>query len=199
MYKHGWIKALILAGLLMLPSASAMAQASAGAQVVVEMIVIPCLPGMRPEECGLKVSVTGGTAELTLTTGELLTVVPGTAVIVSGAGIVSETPQTGTMLNFASAGSSSQTATGSSGEAGAGGGSGQTTALPGGGGGSGSGTPAGGGTGSGSGGSFGGGGSVGGGSGSGSIGGGTLTGGGTTTISGTTGSGAPQPTTTTGQ
>ena len=188
MYKHGRIKALILAGLLMLPSASAMAQQATG-QVVVEMIVIPCLPGMRPEECGLKVSVTGGTAELTLTTGELLTVVPGTAVIVSGAGIVSEAPQTGTILDFASAGSSSQTATGSAGAAG--GVSGQTAALPSGGSGSGSGTPASGGTGSGSGGSFGGGGSVGGGSGSGSIGGGSLTGGGGTTV--VSGGGATTP------
>src|SRR3974390_3151405 len=100
----------------MLPSASAMA-------AVVEMIVVPCLPGMRPEDCGLKVSVTGGTATLTTAAGEVIDVAPGTAVTISGTGIVSQAPQTGTMLNFASAGSSSQTATGSTGgEAGAGGG-----------------------------------------------------------------------------
>ena len=183
MYKHGWIKALILAGLLMLPSASAMA-------AVVEMIIVPCLPGMRPEECGLKVSVTGGTATLTTAAGDVIDVAPGTAVTVSGTGIVSEAPQTGTMLDFASAGSSSQTATGSTGEAGAAGGAGGAP-LPSGGSGSSGGTPAGGGTGSGSGGSFGGGGSVGGGSGSGSIGGGSLTGGGGTTV--VSGGGATTP------
>ena len=172
----------------MLPSASAMAQQATGQQqVVVEVIVIPCLPGMKPEECGVKVSANGGTLTFTDPAGVDIPLTPGMVFTYSGAGLASETPQTGTILNFASAGSSSQTATGSTGEAGAaggGGGAGQTAALPSGGSGSGGSTPAGGGTGSGSGGTFAGGGSVGG-SGSNSIGSGTITGGfGTTTISG---------------
>src|SRR3974377_1894603 len=54
----------------MLPSASAMA-------AVVEMIIVPCLPGMRPEECGLKVRVTGGTATLTTAAGGVIKGAPG--------------------------------------------------------------------------------------------------------------------------
>ena len=137
-YKHGWTKAFVLAGLLTLPSAAAMA-------AVVEMVIIPCTPGLRPDECGVKVSVTGGTATFTTAAGEVVTVSEGTAVTVSGTGIVSQAPQSGTMLNFASAGSSSQAATGSTGggdagAAGGGGGGGQTSPLPSGGGGGGGGT-----------------------------------------------------------
>ena len=110
MYKHLWTKIFILAGLLMLPSAASMA-------AVVEMIIIPCTPQLRPDECGVKMSVTGGTATFTTTAGEVVTVSPGTAVTVSGAGIVSQSNQSGTILNFASAGSSGNQATGSTGEA----------------------------------------------------------------------------------
>ena len=78
MYKHGWIKALILAGLLMLPSASAMAQQATGQQqLIVEVIVIPCLPGMKPEECGVKVSANGGTLTFTNPAGVDITLTPG--------------------------------------------------------------------------------------------------------------------------
>src|SRR3974390_1833949 len=103
----------------MLPSASAMAQQATGQQqMVVEVIVIPCLPGMRPEECGVKVSANGsGTLTFTNPAGEVLTLTPGMVFTMSGNGLASEAPQTGTILNFASAGSSSQTATGSTGEA----------------------------------------------------------------------------------
>ena len=74
-YKHGWTKAFVLAGLLTFPSAAAMA-------AVVEMVIIPCTPQLRPDECGVKVSVTGGTATFTTAAGEVLTVSPGTVVTV---------------------------------------------------------------------------------------------------------------------
>ena len=65
MYKHNWTKAFILAGLLALPSTASMA-------AVVEMIIIPCTPQLRPDECGVKVSVTGGTATFTTAAGEVI-------------------------------------------------------------------------------------------------------------------------------
>ena len=103
----------------------------------VEMIIIPCTPQLRPDECGVKVSVTGGTATFTTSAGEVISVAPGTAVTVSGTGIVSQANQSGTILNFASAGSSGNQATGSTGDSGAtgaagggGGGGGQTASAP---------------------------------------------------------------------
>ena len=85
----------------MLPSAASMA-------AVVEMIIIPCTPQLRPDECGVKISVTGGTATFTTTAGEVVTVSAGTAVTVSGTGVVSQANQSGTILNFASAGGGDQ-------------------------------------------------------------------------------------------
>src|SRR5262249_33706504 len=135
-------KTFILAGLLALPSAAAMA-------AEIEMIIIPCTPQLRPDECGIKLSVTGGTATFTTAAGEGVNVTPGTAVSISGTGIVSQSAQSGTILNFASAASGNQ-ATGSiGGGGGGGGGGGQTAELPsgggsGGGGGGGGGSTAGG-------------------------------------------------------
>jgi hypothetical protein len=110
-----WTKSIFVAGLLALPSAAAFA-----AQI--EMQIIPCVPPLRDDECGVKINALSGTAEFTTTSGEIITVSPGQAVTVSGNGIVSQSAQDGTMLNFASAGSSSQT--GSTGEPGAAGGGG---------------------------------------------------------------------------
>lgn len=174
---HCWIKAIALAGLLSLPATVSMA-------AVVEMIVIPCLPGMPPDQCGVKISVTGGTATFTSTNGETVTIGAGEVLTVSGTGIMSQSAQSGTILNFASAGGSDQ-ATGSTdaaGAAGAGGGGfaggGQINPLPNGaGGGGGGGTTT---TGSGGGGGGGGGGgfNLTGGGGGGGGGGGVSTGGG---------------------
>ena len=72
-YKHELDESIYFGGLLALPSAAAMA-------VEVEMILIPCTPQLRPDECGVKVSVTGGTATFTTAAGEVVTVSPGTAV-----------------------------------------------------------------------------------------------------------------------
>src|ERR1019366_3238398 len=132
MYKHNWTKAVVLAGLLALPSTASLA-------VEVEMILIPCTPQLKPDECGVKVSVTGGTATFTTSSGDVINVAPGTAVSVSGTGIVSQSTQSGTILNFASAASGNQ-ATGNigggegggtgAGGGGGGGGGGQTASLP---------------------------------------------------------------------
>ena len=71
MFKHKWTKTLILAGLLALPATVSMA-------AVVEMIVIPCLPGQQPDECGVKLSVTEGSATFTSNSGQTTTVTAGT-------------------------------------------------------------------------------------------------------------------------
>src|ERR1039457_5769243 len=140
MYKHNWTKAVVLAGLLALPSTASLA-------VEVEMILIPCTPLLKQDECGVKESVTGGTATFTTSSGDVINVAPGTSVSVSGTGIVSQSTQAGTILNFASAASGGNQATGSTGggegggtgAGGGGGGGGQTASLPSGGGGGGGG------------------------------------------------------------
>jgi Chaperone of endosialidase len=158
-----WTKLVLAAGLLALPSTAALA-----AQI--EMIIIPCVPPLRPDECGVKLNALEGIAEFTTTSGETITVSPGQSVSIDGNGVMSQSAQDGTMLNFASAGSSSQ-----SGSAGGGGGGqafGVTTGGGGGGGGASSAASSGGGSGGGSGGFSGGGG---GGGGGGSAGGGLTT------------------------
>jgi hypothetical protein len=187
-YKYNWTKIIILAGLLVLPSTASLAQApqpaitSADQGTVVEMIVIPCTPQLRPDECGVKISVTGGTATFTTTNGQTITRSAGTAYTISGTGVISQSAQNGTMLNFASAGGS-ETAS-----AGGGGGAGQTSPLP---------TGESGGSGGGGGGSSVGGGSsgtaVGSSGGSGTGGGGSSGGGGTVTGGGGTVTGAAAP------
>ena len=83
MFKHNWTKTLILAGLLALPSTASMA-------AVVEMIIIPCLPGQRPDECGVKVSVTEGSATFTVKQWADDDRNCGTSLTVSGTGIVTQ-------------------------------------------------------------------------------------------------------------
>jgi hypothetical protein len=158
-----WTKLVVAAGLLVLPSTAALA-------ATIEMIIIPCEPPLRDDECGVKVNAISGTATFTSSSGETVTVSSGQALSISGTGIMSQSAQDGTMLNFASAGSSSQTgSTGGEGAgAGGGGGGGQTAGLPSGGGGGGGGGSASSGSGS----SGSGGGSSGGGGGGGSSGGG---------------------------
>ena len=92
MHKHKWTKTLILAGLLVLPATVSMA-------AVVEMTVIPCLPGQKPDECGVKLSVTEGSATFTSNSGQTTTVTAGTSLTVSGNGVV--TQSTGSIVNFA--------------------------------------------------------------------------------------------------
>lgn len=123
MYKHSWSLAVVLAGLLALPATEALAAAN------VEMVVIPCTPNLRPDECGVKISKTGGDDEVTFTTssGETHTVSTGTVLSVSGTGIVSQSNQQGSIVNFASA--DTGLTTGSIG-GGGGGGTGQTNANP---------------------------------------------------------------------
>jgi len=140
-----WTKLVALTAFLLLSPTASFGQAVAD-QTVVEMIIVPCTPQTPPDECGVKVSVSGGgTATFTTTSGETFTVSSGQALSVSGGGIVTQAAQNGTMLNFASAGSSSQTGStgstggeaGGAGGGGGGGGGGQITPLPGGGGGGG--------------------------------------------------------------
>jgi hypothetical protein len=92
MFKHKWTKTLILAGLFVLPATMSMA-------AVVEMIVIPCLPGQKPDECGVKLSVTDGSATFTSNSGQTTTVTAGNSLTVSAAGVMTQTP--GSVVNFA--------------------------------------------------------------------------------------------------
>ena len=117
MSTHKWIIALILASFLALPATVSMAQQG----TVVDLIVIPCLPGQKPDECGVKVSVSSGSATFTSNSGETTTVTGGNSLTVTGTGVVTQSQ--GSVVNFAAV--ASGTTTGSVG--GGGGGSGQTT------------------------------------------------------------------------
>ena len=118
MFKHNWTKAFVLAGFLALPTTASMA-------AVVEMVLTPCTPQLRPEECGVKVSVPSGTATFTTINGDVVNIAPGVVVNISGTGIVSRSTQSGTIVNFASA--SNALTTGSIGGGGGGGGGGGQT------------------------------------------------------------------------
>jgi hypothetical protein len=115
MYKNRWTRAFILAGFLAFPSTVAMAAAT------VTMVVIPCLPGMPPDQCGVKLS-TEGPASFTLNNGQVLSLSPGTIYSVSGDGQVTQQPGT---LNFASLTSTTTASIG-----GGGGGAGATDPNP---------------------------------------------------------------------
>jgi hypothetical protein len=112
MFKHKWTKTLILAGLLVLPASVSMA-------AVVEMIVIPCLPGQPPDECGVKLSVTEGSATFTSNSGQTTTVTAGTSLTVSGTGVV--TQSNGSIVNFAAVAGGTTTGSIGGGGGGAGG------------------------------------------------------------------------------
>ena len=115
MFKHKWTKTLILAGLLVLPATMSMA-------AVVEMIVIPCLPGQKPDECGVKLSVTEGSATFTSNSGEMTTVTAGNSLTVSAAGVMTQTP--GSAVDFAAIASGTTTGSVGGGVGGGGGGAG---------------------------------------------------------------------------
>ena len=117
MLKHKWTKTLILAGLLALPATASMA-------ATVEMVIIPCTPQLRPDECGVKLSVTSGSATFTSNSGQSTTVTGGNSLTVSGTGVV--TQSTGSVVNFAAV--AGAVTTGSVG--GGGGGAGQTNPTP---------------------------------------------------------------------
>lgn len=118
MSKHKWAKAFVLAGLFALPSTVSMA-------AEVQMIVIPCLPGMRPDQCGVKISKEGSEdVTFTLLNGQTINVPAGTVVSVAGNGVVTQSALQGSLVNFASA--ETGLTTGSVGGGGGGGGAGGT-------------------------------------------------------------------------
>ena len=115
---HYITRAFVLAVLLAIESNASMA-------AVVEVVLIPCTPGMEPSACGLKASVSGGSATFTTADGQVITLAPGTSVSVSGSGIVSQSVEAGPIVNFASAGDDAITT--SSISSGTGGGGGQVS------------------------------------------------------------------------
>lgn len=92
MFKHKWTKTIALAGLLALPATASMAG-------TVEMVVIPCTPQMRPEDCGVKVTSSEGTVTFTTNSGQVITVGQGTSLTVAGDGTA--TQSNGANVNFA--------------------------------------------------------------------------------------------------
>lgn len=94
MFKHKWTKAIALAGLVALPATTSMA-------ATVEMVVIPCTPQMRPDECGVKLSSTDGSVTFTTNSGQVITVGQGTSLTVAGNG--NTTQSDGAVVNFADA------------------------------------------------------------------------------------------------
>jgi len=115
---HHFTKAFVLAVLLAIPSTLSMA-------AVVEVVLIPCTPGMAPSACGLKASVSGGSATFTTADGQTITLAPGTSVSVSGSGIVSQSVEAGPIVNFASLGTDPTTTSSIGSGNGNGGGGGQ--------------------------------------------------------------------------
>jgi hypothetical protein len=86
------------------------------------MVVIPCTPQMRPEECGVKVSSSDGSVTFTTNSGQVITVGQGTSLTVSGNGTA--TQSNGAVVNFAGL------TTGSVGSVGGGGGGAGGSPLP---------------------------------------------------------------------
>jgi hypothetical protein len=88
------IKAFVLAGLLSVHSTISMAG-------IVEMIVMPCNPGVPLDKCGLKMSVTDA-ATFTTPTGQVVSIPPNTTVTVTGAGTIRQEVRLRAIVNFAS-------------------------------------------------------------------------------------------------
>src|SRR5438270_4581598 len=85
--------------------------------------MIPCTPGIPPDECGLKVHVVEGSVDFTSPSGETQSLNAGSHLTVSGTGIISTAQAGGTILQFASTGPSTTGSIGAGGSGGSGGGS----------------------------------------------------------------------------
>jgi hypothetical protein len=90
-----------------------------GTGTIVELVITPCDPGVRREECGAKMKVVSGNATFTMTNGQTENMTAGEVLSVNGNGAATQQSQSGTILTFAS--------TGSTGGGGGGGGGGGTT------------------------------------------------------------------------
>ncbi len=107
---------------------------------IFELIVKPCKPGVPRDQCGQTLKLVEGAMTFTPTSGPPVNLTtPGQTVTVNGNGQVTQSTQTGTILNFATTGSTTTAALGGGGGGGAG--VGPTASIPpGGGGGGGGGT-----------------------------------------------------------
>jgi len=104
--------------ILLASSAAWKADAQTAPGTIVELVLKPCLPGVPLNQCGVSVHVVHGSATFTPTNGPTITVQAGQQLGVNGDGIVSQSTQANSILNFASAGET----TGSIGLGGGGGG-----------------------------------------------------------------------------
>jgi hypothetical protein len=75
----------------------------------VEMIVTECVPGAPLAKCGLKMSVTDA-ATFTTTNGQVIQILPGTTVTVTGAGIITQQARLRPIVNFANSAFGPETA-----------------------------------------------------------------------------------------
>jgi FecR protein len=88
---------------------------------IVEMVVKPCDPGVPLDQCGVQLKLVEGNATFTLTNGQTVNLSQGNTVAnVDGNSVVSQSSQAGTILNFASTGSTTTTASAGGGGGGAG-------------------------------------------------------------------------------
>ncbi len=85
---------------------------------IIEMVLKPCLPGVPRDQCGVSLKLVEGGATFTTTNGDTVDLSqPNQVVNVNGNGVVAQSTQSNSILNFAAAGT-----TGSVGFGGGGGG-----------------------------------------------------------------------------
>jgi FecR protein len=96
---------------------------------IVEMVLKPCDPGVPLDQCGVQLKLVEGNATFTMTNGQTVDLSQDNTVVnVNGNSVVSQSSQIGTILNFASIGSTTTTAD-AGGGGGGGGGAGPTGPL----------------------------------------------------------------------
>lgn len=94
---------------------------------IVEMVLTPCAPGIPRTQCGVTLKLVEGGASFAIDGGQTVDLSqPNQVVNINGNGIVAQSNQANSILNFASLGSNGSLTTGSIGAGGGGGGGGTT-------------------------------------------------------------------------
>jgi hypothetical protein len=96
---------------------------SSASAAVVELVLVPCTPGMKPEDCGLKAKLVEGEAQIETPNGTIDLNTANTVITINGNGVASPpTSSPDSILSFASAGEITTASTGPGGGGGGGGG-----------------------------------------------------------------------------
>jgi hypothetical protein len=110
---------------------------------IVEMVLVPCLPGTPRDKCGVTLKLVKGSASFTTSNGQTISLSQANQVVsINGNSVVSQSSQPDSILNFASTGSTGTTTASIGGGGGGAGTIGSLGASGGGGGGGGSTTTA---------------------------------------------------------